>query len=251
VSTDRSNLEDREDFSDDFINLLCNMLQKLTKHHFIAKSQNQYLRELKASLKPNECIIILDFAENFSFIVQDAAQSFHWNNAQSTLHPFVVYYIDQNNSDLRHKAFACISDHMTHDTVAVFTFLQKLINDYIKPLNQNIDKINYFSDGSCAQYKNYKSFANLVHHKQDFGFTAEWNFYATSHGKNSCDGVGGTVKHLATRASLQRPLDDQILTPHQLFQFARDNISGIASFFIDTNTVVKTTGETLEDLITI
>lgn len=81
VSTDRSNLEDKEEFTDDFINLLADMLQKLTEHHFTAKSQNQYLRELKASLKPYECI--LDFAENFSFIVQDAAQSYHWNNAQS------------------------------------------------------------------------------------------------------------------------------------------------------------------------
>ena len=37
-----------------------------------------------------------------------------------------------------------------------------------------------------------------------FGITAERNFFATSHGKNLCDGVGGTVKHLAARASLQR-----------------------------------------------
>ena len=56
------------------------MLYKLTEHHFIAKSQNQYLKDLKALLKPNECIIILDFADNFSFVVQDTAQAFHWNN---------------------------------------------------------------------------------------------------------------------------------------------------------------------------
>ena len=69
-----------------------------------------------ASLKPNECIIILDFAENFSFVVQGAAQAFHWNNTQATIHPFVVYHIS-NNGDLCHRAFACISDHMTHNTV--------------------------------------------------------------------------------------------------------------------------------------
>ena len=56
VSTDRSNLEDKEEFADDFMNLLSDMLEKLTEHHFIAKSQNKYIRELKASLKPNECI---------------------------------------------------------------------------------------------------------------------------------------------------------------------------------------------------
>ena len=82
VNTDRSQLEDKEEFADEFITLLSDMLYKLPEHHFIAKSQNQYLKDLKASLKPNECIIILEFAENFSFVVQDAAQAFHWNNAQ-------------------------------------------------------------------------------------------------------------------------------------------------------------------------
>ena len=94
--------------------------------------------------------------------------------------------------------------------------------------------------GSCAQYKNYKNFANLIFHVQDFGITAEWNFFATSHGKNLCDGAGGTVKHLATRASLQRPLDNQILTPYQLFKFASQDISGITSFYVNSETIKKT-----------
>ena len=89
----------KEEFADDFITLLSDMLYKLTEHHFIAKNQNQYLKGLKASLKPNECIIILDFAENFSFVVQDTAEAFHWNNTQATIHPFVVYH-KSNNGDL-------------------------------------------------------------------------------------------------------------------------------------------------------
>ena len=51
-----------------------------------------------------------------------------------------------------------------------------------------------------------------------------------------CDGVGGTVKRLATRASLQRPLDSQIITNCQLFEFAGQNISGITSFYVDSET---------------
>ena len=83
--------QDKEEFTDDFITLLSDMY-KLTEHHFIAKNQNQYLKSLKASLKPNECIIILDCADNFLFAVQDTAQAFHWKNAQGTIHPFVVYH---------------------------------------------------------------------------------------------------------------------------------------------------------------
>ena len=48
-----------------------------------------------------------------------------------------------------------------------------------------------------------------------------------AHGKGPCDGVGGTVKRLAARASLQRPFENQILTPLQLYEWAVKNISGI------------------------
>ena len=174
VSTDRSQLEDKEEFADDFITLLSEMLCKLTEHPFIAKNQNQYLKGLKASLKPNECIIILDFAENFSFVVQDAAQAFHWNNTQATIHLFVVYHMS-NNGDLCHRAFACISDHMTHDTVAV-VFVEKLLNDYVKLYLPQLQKIHYFSDRSCAQYKNYKNFPNLIFHVQGFWYYSRVEF---------------------------------------------------------------------------
>ena len=56
-------------------------------------------------------------------------------------------------------------------------------------------------------------------------------FFATLHGKWPCDGIGGIVKRLAAKASLQQPYSEQIMTPRQLFQFAEDNISGISFFF--------------------
>ena len=34
-------------------------------------------------------------------------------------------------------------------------------------------------------------------------------FFATSQGKQPCDGIGGTVKQLAAKASLQRILQNQ------------------------------------------
>jgi hypothetical protein len=38
---------------------------------------------------------------------------------------------------------------------------------------------------------------------EDSGVLAEWHFFATSHGKSACDGVGGTLRRLAPKASLQ------------------------------------------------
>ena len=115
----------------------------MTERHFIAKSQSEYFKRKKASLTTDECVIVLDFAENYAFIVQDAAQSFHWNNSEATIHPFAMYYKDKDTG-------------LTHDTNLVYTFLKRLLNEFIKPDFPNIKKVVYFSDGSAAQYKNFR-----------------------------------------------------------------------------------------------
>lgn len=124
-----------------------------------------------------------------------------------------------------------ISDSLRHDTVAVHVFLNKLVIQ-LKQKFPEVKYIQYFSDGSAAQYKNYKNFVNLCHHKNDFDVCAEWNFFATSHGKSPCDGIGGTVKRLAARASLQRPSGNQILIPADLFAYCDENISSIIFIFV-------------------
>jgi len=114
--------------------------------------------------------------------------------------------------------------------VAVYLFQRALITFLKSALPfAEINKITYFSDGAASQYKNQKNFVNLCSHEADFGIKAEWHFSATSHGKGVCDGIGGTVKLFAARASLQRPYDQQIMGPTQLYQWAKENIS--ATFF--------------------
>ena len=89
-------------------------------HHFIYKQQQNFLKNKKETLSDNECIIILDFAENYTFMVQDAIQSFHWNNTQATIHPFVIYY--KQDGTLKHKSLACISDMLQHDVHTLYAF---------------------------------------------------------------------------------------------------------------------------------
>jgi hypothetical protein len=80
-----------------------------------------------------------------------------------------------------------------------------------------LKKIVYFSDGSAAQYRNRRNLLKITCQKEDFGMPAEWHFFVTPHGKSSCDRVGDILKRLAAKASLQRPYNNQIMTPHQLY----------------------------------
>ena len=97
ISTDRTTLEERTNPIAEFLEMLIQEIDQLTTHHYVARNQSNYLKHLKVTLEPKQAIIILDFAENYSFIVQDAIQGFHWNNSQATLHPFAVYYRDGDN----------------------------------------------------------------------------------------------------------------------------------------------------------
>ena len=94
----------------------------------------------------------------------------------------------------------------------------------------------------AAQYNNFKNLTDLVFHQNDFHIQAEWNSFATSHEKNACDGVGGTIKRLAAHASCLRPFSNQILTPKQLFDFAEANVDGVTSFFVSSVEVFSNTG---------
>jgi len=90
--TDRTTLITRTEKVSDFLELLVQQNSSVTTHHFIAKSQASFLSASKENLDENTAIVLLDFAENYSFIVQDAVQGFHWENSQATLHPFAIYY---------------------------------------------------------------------------------------------------------------------------------------------------------------
>ena len=70
---------------------------------------------------------------------------------------------------------------------------------------------------------------------------ANWHFFAFFHGKGPCDGVGGVVKRLAARA---RPYDDQIQTPIQLFEWAKESIESV-HFAYATSEAILEAGEKL------
>ena len=96
--------------------------------------------------------------------------------------------------------------------------------------------VNYFSDGSGAQYKNYKNFANLCYHELDFNLTASWSFFAISHEKGPWDGIRGVVKRLATRHSKQlvKSGKERLLSAKPLCKYARENIAGVEVFYVLT-----------------
>ena len=77
-STDRTSLITRCVTTEEYKDLLIEVIDKLTVHSFIAKCQGEYLKQCKDNLLHDECIWLGDFSENYEFVVQDEVQSYHW-----------------------------------------------------------------------------------------------------------------------------------------------------------------------------
>ena len=168
--TDRAMLYTQTTSTQEFIELIVNAISNLTVHSYIAKCQARYLKDRKDNLSGTACIVLLDFAENYQFMVQDEIQGFHWNNIGCTLHPVALYHM--KDGELQCESLCVISDDMEHDTPFVYQVQAEVVK-YLKRELPHVIDIEYFSDGCAGQYKNFKNILNLCHHFVDFGITAK------------------------------------------------------------------------------
>jgi hypothetical protein len=137
-TTDRFELLTIVKSTEEYIESLLEILLLLLCHSFTATQQAMFLKELKCNLQSGEFVVLCDFAENYSFVLQDEAQGFHWNNAQATIHPFVMYLKKSDVLNTEHENLVMIPDCLTHDSYLVHTFqwhLMKFIeNTFESPL---------------------------------------------------------------------------------------------------------------------
>lgn len=246
-STDRTELVTHSDSIEEFTEKLVEKLEVLKTHQFIHDQQTRFFNDMKENLEPGVVLPCGDFSQNYGFVVQDAAQGMHWNNSSCTLHPWVCYYRGQDGA-IKTFSLLIISDHKTHDTVAVYSFQAKLMQLVKTKLTEEqitLKKIEYNFDGCAGQYKNKKSFLNMAFHEIDFGIPANLNFSATSHGKGPWDGLAGSAKREAALESLRRPTQNQILTAEDFYKFTKEKFTKIHVEFVSSEDIMKLEQEVL------
>ncbi|KAF2879040.1 hypothetical protein ILUMI_27134 [Ignelater luminosus] len=234
IGTDRFTVSTQVLPSDDFVDSLCTALDILKPHAYIADQQAKYFNSLKDNIVKGDVIVQCDFAENYSFVVQDAAQSFHWNNDQATLLTSVYYY--RQGQDIKHGSIVMISDDLKHDTATFFTF-QNILHRHLQENNIIAKKYIFITDEAPQHFKNRFNFINLFYFNHDFGTEAEIHFHATSHGKGPCDDLGGNIKRLATRASLQSAPNKAITTPKCLYEWAKASLPHTTIYYSDKDEI--------------
>ncbi|KAJ8672267.1 hypothetical protein QAD02_003526 [Eretmocerus hayati] len=211
TNLDRSALETSTQKLPQVMTTVLQSLPNLLKHDSIAKQQSLFSKEQKKSLSPGEVWTGGDFAENHSLPLQDVVQDHHWNNDQVTIHPWVCHYVDENGK-LQRITVVMISDHMKHDYYTVYTSQQHLIK-ILKEAIPSLKKVIYLpASGTSLLPLTAKGFAMVE---------------------------GGTSKRAATKASLQRPLDDQITIARELFAWAQTLDTSMEIIFVPEEEIIE------------
>ena len=94
ISVDRCILETFRKHVNVFIDVFAKKKKKEKKK--TAKCIYECHQTIKEYLSDFEIAVVCDSSKNYSFILQDKAQSYHWTNNQATVHPSMIYRISAN-----------------------------------------------------------------------------------------------------------------------------------------------------------
>ena len=177
----------------DLLEVFSSDLLRYKRHFFNIYNQFQYYRGLKSNLKEDECLIHVDFSENYTCKMSSEIQSMHFGASKPQISLQTgIYYVGQNIS----STFATVSDDLDHSPPGIWAHLSPVLKE-IKTKFPSVDTVHFFSDGPVTQYRqkgNFFLWSTEIH--DDFK-TSSWNFHEAGHGKGIPDGIGGTLKRLA------------------------------------------------------
>ena len=166
-------------------------MERFCRHIFNIRHQYKAYRLKCDSLQTDECIIHIDFAENYTCKYTKEIQAVHFGGShkQVTMHTGVLYIHGS-----KALPFCTISDSRQHDPCGIWCYIQPVIQ-WIRTQYENVKRFHFFSDGPTSQYRQKKNFAMFLSFFS--GTNSTWNFFETSHGKGAADGVGGVLKRTA------------------------------------------------------
>lgn len=75
---------------------------------------------------------------------------------------------------------------------------------------------------------------------RDFDFDTKWNFFATSRGKQLCDGIGRTVKRFIAKEYLQKTTKSKSFPQNPCFSFAFLPYKGVSFLGVEEEEVDET-----------
>lgn len=212
-----------------FLNELRSQAAIMSKHEQMKKLQQTEIKleKEKVLLVSNHLILHGDFAENWSVVMKDAIQSYHWTNTQISIFTAVCYIGDLT------KSFAIISDDRKHDSAHALFAMNCISKEMAKFCTNKIDKTTIITDGAAGHFKNRFQLYELGTRFKEM----KWIFSATGHGKGACDGVGGLVKHYATIHNLSTSQVECIKNAEEFVKYVKLHTKNIQVIYVKSDDI--------------
>ena len=181
----------------DSVNNICALLEsqlrELLPHQYRIYHQFKEIRNLKSKLASDECMLQIDFSQNYECKFGKEIMSVHFGASKSQVALHTCHATLHNVT----KCYCTISEDTRHGAGSVWAHLRPVLDDLRK---QGIKKIHFISDGPTSQYRNKTNFFLLANTPFTLGFTSlTWNFLECGHGKGPADGIGAAIKNAADR----------------------------------------------------
>lgn len=216
------------------IDLFNEQLSKFKRHVFNIMHQFAFTRALKHGLSSCECVIHVDFSENYRCQYSSEVQAVHFgaSHQQATLHTGVLY----PGPTATPLCFCTVSSSRQKGPSAIWEHLKPVLN-YIRQQYSDVKVLHFLSDGPCTQYRQRGNFYLFSTELYKTGFTqGTWNFFEANHGKGAPDGVGGALK---------RQADDLVSKGHDipdarsLFSALSGTQTSIKLFYVEEEDIDK------------
>ena len=106
-------------------------------------------------MKEGECIVHIDFSENYVCKMASEIQSMHFGASKHQLYLYTgVYYIGTNQNQ---NTCCTVSENLNHGPAAIWTHLKPILKR-IKDSNPEVSSVEIFSDGPTTQYRQKGNF---------------------------------------------------------------------------------------------
>jgi len=185
-----------------------NEIEILKQHNIISDSQRSYFNNLTENIKKKECVIVLDFKENWKLPLSKNQIQDSFYHSESITHLCIIVYLTNKK-----YFFNYFSEDLSHNSNFVIECLSDLLSNSIF---DNLENLYIFSDAG-PHFRN-ASFINYIfnENRKFINCNKEINYFAEHHGKNECDGEFGNLTNI-----LNNNLNDKEIK----------NIDDLISFF--------------------
>ena len=175
------------------------------KHESFKNLHHKNFSEKKENLKENECMIIMDFKQNFILGKGPVETNYDFYNKEhvSCLGFCLIY---KNNGVVNRKYFNYLSKILSHDSLFVGDCIIDLIGKHIK---NRFQIVNFWSDngGHFRSSEMYNHIFNTIPKHYDL-IKVTLNFFVEYHGKSEVDGHFGHLQRVYDKINKSTRIND-------------------------------------------